>query len=66
MRTARRVLALVACALAGAAVGGLGWWATGAQAWWLAIVAAVAAGWWFVADPTQCLPNGRADAPRER
>lgn len=66
MATPRRVLALAACALVGAAVGGVGWWVSGAQAWWLAIVAAVAAGWWFVADPTQCTPHGRGDAPRQR
>lgn len=66
MRTRSRALALAACALAGTLVGGIGWWVTGAQAWWLAIVAAIAAGWWFVADPTQCTPGGRTDAPGER
>ena len=62
----RRLLGLVACTLGGAVVGAIGWWATGAQAWWLAVPTAIAAGWWFVADPTQCDQPGNDHGPRER
>lgn len=54
-RPPRQRLALLgACLLGGAVVGAIGWWASGAQVWWLAVPAATALGWWFVADPTQC------------
>lgn len=62
----RRLLGLGACLVGGAVVGAIGWWATDAQAWWLAIPAAIAVGWWFVADPTQCAPRDHAGGPRGR
>jgi hypothetical protein len=59
----RRLALLGVCLLGGAVVGSIGWLLSGAQAWWLAVPAAVAAGWWFVADPTQCeRPVGRNDS----
>ena len=52
--TKRRLAVLGACLIGGVGVGAFGWWLGGAQAWWLAVPAAMALGWWFVADPTQC------------
>lgn len=50
----RRLLLLLACLAAGAAVALVGSWLIPAQAWWLAVPAAVAIGWLGVADPTRC------------
>jgi hypothetical protein len=54
-----RALWLLACLAVGAAVGIGGHWFTGSAAWFLAVPAALACGWWFFADPTQCLPRER-------
>lgn len=53
-RLALRVVALLACALAGAAVGAIGSALSGDAAWYAAIPAALALGWWFFGDPTAC------------
>jgi hypothetical protein len=60
MTRGRRALLLMACLGAGSAVGAIGFWLTGSSGWALAIPAAVAAGWIWVADPTQCV-DGPAD-----
>lgn len=51
-----RVWLLLACLAAGATIGTLGLWLSGSSAWFLAVPAAVALGWLFVADPTDCTP----------
>jgi hypothetical protein len=53
----RRAWLLFACLGAGGLVGWIGWQVSGSQWWYLAIPAAVAAGWLTVADPTQCQPR---------
>jgi hypothetical protein len=49
----------VACILAGSIIAFIGNAFLAHQAWALAIPAAVAVGWLFVADPTQCEPPSR-------
>lgn len=49
-----RLAWLLACVGLGAVVGGVGSALTGNDVWYLAIPVAVATGWLFVADPTQC------------
>lgn len=65
MTRMRRAVLLTACLGAGSAVGAIGFWLTGSSWWALAIPAAVAAAWLWVADPTQCVdaPAGRASPP---
>ena len=66
--TRSRLALLVALAAAGWVVGTAGSAASGNAYWYCAIPAAVALGWFFVADPTQCEPgpgaprNGREPA----
>lgn len=56
-------LALLSALLAGGlAVAGLGVWATDNPFWWLAVPAAVAIGWMFVADPTACVASAHPGA----
>ena len=62
MTTRKRIALLLACAAAGLAVGALGLWITGSGAGFLAVPAAIALGWLFVADPTACTPP--SDGPR--
>jgi uncharacterized membrane protein YoaK (UPF0700 family) len=52
----RRLVLLLACLAAGAAVGAWGSAWSGSAAWWLAIPVVLGIGWLFVADPTQCTP----------
>lgn len=52
--TARRLALLLACLGAGSLVAWLGHRLSGDQIWVLAVPAALAVGWWFVADPTRC------------
>jgi hypothetical protein len=56
--TKRRVLLLAACIGGGLAAGSAGYALTGEQAWFLALPAALAAGWLVVGDPTRCTPDG--------
>lgn len=60
MNTKARAALLLACVGAGAAVGAAGLWLGGSGAWFLAVPAAVALGWLFVADPTRCAPGPAA------
>lgn len=53
----RRLLLLLGCAALGVAIGWGGFAITGATTWFLAIPAAIAAGWMVVADPTRCDPD---------
>jgi hypothetical protein len=59
----RRALWLGVCLAAGLGVGTGGQWLTGNAAWFLAVPACVAVGWFFLADPQQCLPE---TAPRRK
>jgi hypothetical protein len=62
----RRGPLLLLLAVAGAAIGAVGFAFSGHEAWYLALPAVLAAGWWFIADPTQCAPpsrRGDRDAP---
>ena len=61
MKTRARLVLLLACTAAGLAVGALGLWRGGTSAWFLAVPAAVALGWLFVADPTACTTPPRRD-----
>ena len=53
----------MALAAAGWLVGAAGSAVSGNAYWYCAIPAAVALGWFFVADPTQCEPDRRT--PRD-
>ena len=55
--THRRLALLVALAAAGWLVGAAGTAVSGNAYWYCAIPAAVALGWFFVADPTRCEPG---------
>jgi hypothetical protein len=57
--TAKRLLLLAACIGGGLGAGLAGYALTGEQAWFLAVPAAMAAGWMFVGDPTRCTPPRR-------
>jgi hypothetical protein len=57
-----RFFSLAACAALGLGAGYAGFHLTGNQAWFLALPAALVAGWFVVADPTKCLPLDRRNA----
>ncbi|NJD24049.1 MAG: hypothetical protein FIB06_01440 [Betaproteobacteria bacterium] len=54
---AQRLLLLAACIGGGLGAGLAGYLLTGEQAWFLALPAAMAAGWMVVGDPTRCTPD---------
>ena len=54
----RRLAWLVACVGVGALVGGVGSSISGDDVWFVAIPAAMAIGWLFVADPAECESPG--------
>ncbi|CAG1018148.1 hypothetical protein BURC_02883 [Burkholderiaceae bacterium] len=58
-RHLRRLFWLLACVSLGLAVALAGVFFTGSSLWYAAIPAAIALGWLFVADPTQCEPPAR-------
>lgn len=60
----RRLAGLMACLAVGVGVGFAGTELSGSDAWYLAIPVAIAAGWWFVADPTRCGCAGAAAKER--
>jgi hypothetical protein len=55
-RTGLRVAALVAVLATGALVGATGTWLTRSQTWFLAVPAALAMAWLFLANPLVCAP----------
>jgi hypothetical protein len=55
----RRLWWLLACATAGLGIGLLGHWLTSNPKWFLALPATLAVGWFFFADPEQCLSSCR-------
>jgi hypothetical protein len=55
-RHLRRLAALLACIGIGGVIAVIGNAFSESQAWFLAIPAAVAVGWLFVANPTECEP----------
>lgn len=62
--TRNRLAWFVVCLLAGAAAGMAGAWFTGNPYWFLAIPAALAIGWLFVANPDECTPPATRRAGR--
>lgn len=54
---AHRLILLFACLGGGALIGYVGLRLTGSTAWFLAVPACVVAGWFTVANPTECLPT---------
>jgi len=52
----KRLAWLLACVFAGSIIAIAGESLSGSSAWYVAIPAVVAAGWLFVADPTECEP----------
>ena len=66
MTLARRFAWLTGCVALGLAIGFVGFHFTAEQAWFIAIPAVLAVGWFAIADPTQCLPPGRASSRVER
>lgn len=54
---------LLACLAVGSGVGLVGEALTGSTTWFLAIPAAVALGWLWVANPAECAGEGRALGP---
>lgn len=54
---------MLACIVVGLVIGAIGHAISGSTSWYLALPAAVAVGWMFVADPTECEPPPR---PRAR
>jgi len=62
----KRLALLLACFVTGLVIALVGEALTGNQAWYLAIPAIIAAGWLFVANPTECVtpPKGRKESPR--
>jgi hypothetical protein len=52
----KRAALLLACIGVGLGIALIGTSLSGNDLWYLAIPAAIAAGWLFVADPTQCNP----------
>lgn len=59
----RRLLWLLLCLAAGAALGLTGEALTGSTIWYLAIPAVTAAGWLVVANPEACEPGGEGRKP---
>lgn len=57
--TGRRLAWLLVCVGAGALVGMVGSHLSGDTMWWTAVPAAMAVGWLFVANPTECEQPGR-------
>lgn len=53
----QRALLLFACLALGLGVGLVGQHFTSSTAWFLAIPICLAVGWFFVADPTACIPH---------
>ncbi|HWA37724.1 MAG TPA: hypothetical protein VG873_07665 [Burkholderiales bacterium] len=61
---ALRIRLLIAVLAVGALVAASGIWLTGSQYWLLAIPAALAAGWLFVANPLACEERDRTKCSR--
>ena len=50
----RRLIWLLVCIVVGLVIGFIGSSISGNSAWYIAVTAVLAVGWWFLADPTQC------------
>ncbi|MEO8102504.1 MAG: hypothetical protein ABI790_08255 [Betaproteobacteria bacterium] len=53
----KRLAWLLACVFAGLIIGVIGSALSGSSAWYVAIPAVIAIGWFFHADPTACEPS---------
>ena len=60
----RRLAWLMACVFAGLAIAIVGNSLSGSTVWYVAFPAAVAVGWLFLANPTECEPPPRKRAER--
>lgn len=65
MRLRARLGWLLACIALGLAIGAAGWLLSDDSAWFAAIPAVLAAGWLFLADPTQCEAPRRAPGGKD-
>lgn len=54
-----RIVWLLLCLAAGGLVGAIGQALTGDTRWYLAIAAALVAGWLYFANPMECEPSAR-------
>ena len=64
--TLKRLACLLVCVGVGALVGILGSTFTGSTYWYIAIPAAVAVGWMFLANPSACEPSARIRGRTQR
>jgi len=62
MTFSRRLAWLVGCLALGFAIGLAGFHFTASSAWFIAVPAVLAVGWFVIADPSQCLPAQRRSA----
>jgi hypothetical protein len=60
---ARRFLLLLACIALGLTIGFIGQGFTSQSAWFLAVPICIAIGWFFVADPAECIAS--QSSPRQ-
>jgi hypothetical protein len=58
----KRLALLSACVLAGVVVAVIGSALSGSSLWYAAVPAAIASGWFFVANPAECEPPTRERA----
>jgi hypothetical protein len=63
---ARRLVWLIGCFALGLAIGFVGFHFTASSAWFIAIPAVLAVGWFAIADPTQCLAAQQGGAGEDR
>ena len=64
----KRLFWLLACVSVGLAVALIGVFFTGSPVWYVAVPAAIAVGWLFLANPTECEPHAhqqRNDSDRD-
>ena len=66
MTLARRLAWLIGCVALGLAVGFAGFHFTADSAWFIAVPAVLAVGWFAIADPTRCLPVQRVGAGEDQ
>ena len=66
MTLVRRLVWLAGCLALGLAIGLAGFHFTANSAWFIAIPAVLAVGWFVIADPTQCLPAQQPGARKDQ
>jgi|GEM_PF-3738884 F0F1-type ATP synthase assembly protein I len=58
-----RILLLAGCIIVGCVIGFVGEHFSGSSAWFLAVPGLMALSWLFVANPDECLPDGKCRLP---